>query len=360
MKNTFILFFIFSPTLLFSQGWKFQKLGNSFDGFAKAAAVQINVENDQQAMLAVLNESDELNLIWGANKKNGINNLSIRIVTPSEITPQKVLMAFDDERTNYLLNFSYSERKIFIENAVTPDFKSYLSLLDIISFFKLKKTAHFRVITENSKYNYSFPLSGSVAAIGKTFICPSYKRAGNWTDATFELLYFQFKFSEVDNGKKNFTSIGPACIEYFQEKYGLYFFTQIKSIESKDEEPLPTLIFKNGQEDIVAEISKESYLKNYFHFSGKPKRDETQKLLKDTETIKLYYEAFQKYTNIITNNDLSLADFSNLRKKELLPYYKSILNNKEFLDYMRLDETIYYNYEVNKYTFEVFTEAWGE
>jgi hypothetical protein len=107
MKNTFILFFIFSPTLLFSQGWKFQKLGNSFDGFAKAAAVQINVENDQQAMLAVLNESDELNLIWGANKKNGINNLSIRIVTPSEITPQKVLMAFDDERTNYLLNFSY-------------------------------------------------------------------------------------------------------------------------------------------------------------------------------------------------------------------------------------------------------------
>jgi hypothetical protein len=269
-------------------------------------------------------------------------------------------MAFDDERTNYLLNFSYSERKIFIENAVTPNFNSYLSLLDIISFFKLKKTAHFRVITENSKYNYSFPLSGSAAAIGKTFVCPSYKRSGNWTDAIFEALYFQFKFTEVDNGKKNFTSIGPTCIEYLKEKYGLYFFTQIKSIESKDEEPLPTLIFKNGQEDIVAEISKESYLKNYFHFSGNPKRDQNQKLLKDMETIKLYYEAFKKYTNLFTNNDLSLEDFSNLRKKDLLPYYKSILNNKEFIDYMRLDETIYYNYEVNKYTFEVFTEAWGE
>ena len=106
MKNTFILLLIFSPTLLFSQLWKFQKLGNSFDGFAKAAAVQINVENEQLAMLAVLNKSEELNLIWGVNKKNGINNLSIRLLIPSDITPQKVLMAFDDELTTYLLNFS--------------------------------------------------------------------------------------------------------------------------------------------------------------------------------------------------------------------------------------------------------------
>ena len=356
----FILFLTFSPTLLFSQKWIFQKTGNSFDGFGKMAGVQINLADEEQALLAVVNKSDELNLILSTNEKNGIGNLSVRILIPNDITPQKVLIAFDEERTNYMLNFSYSDRIIFIENAVIPDFKSFLSLLDIISFFKLKKTVHFRVITEDSKYNYSFPLVGSVAAIGKTFICPSYKREGDWRDIVFELLNFTSMFSAVDNGKNNFLSIGPACIGYLEEKYGEYFFTQIKSIESKDEGPLPTLIFKNGQDNIVAEIPKASYLKNYFHFSGNLKKNESQKLLKDVESIKLYYEAFQTYTNIINNKNISLADFSNLSKKELLPYYKSILKNREFLDYMRLNETIYYNYEIKQYTFEVFTEAWGE
>ena len=360
MRNAIILLFIFSPTFLFSQGWEFRKLGNSFDGFAKSAAVLIDVENEQKAMLGVINESDELNIKWGVNEKNGINKLSVRLLIPSEINPKQVLMAFDEERTNYLLNFSYSEGKIFIENAVTPDFKSFLSLLDVISFFKLKKIVHFRITDDNLNYNYSFPLIGSAAAIGKTFICPSYKRAGNWTDATFELLNFQFMFSKVDNGKRQFNGAVPACIEYLEEKYGLYFFTQIKSIEIADNETLPTLVFKNGQGDFVAAIPKESYLKNYFHFSGKIKRRENQKRLKDMETIKLYYEAFQQYTDMITRNNISLEAFSNLEKKELLPYYKSIFNHRDFLDYMRLDESIYYNYEVAEYSFEVFTEAWGE
>ena len=360
MRNIFYLIFIFFPTLLFSQKWEFKKLGNSFDGFGKTAGILISEGTDQQTLLAVLNKSDELNLVWGANKKNGINNLSVRLLIPSEITPQKVLMAFDEERTYYQLNFSYSDNLIFIENAITPDFKSFLTLLDIISFFKLKKTVHFRVITENSKFNYSFPLRGSVAALGKTFNCPSYKKAGNLTDAIFEYLYFQLMFSKIDNGKKNFTSMSPTCFDYLRDKYGLYFFTQIKSIESKSNESFPTFIFKNELEDIVAEITKESYLKDYFHFSGNPKRDESEKIKKDIETIKLYYEAFQKYTSLITNNNITLEKFSNFSKIELLTYYKSILNNKIFLDYVRSNEFYYYHYEANKYTFEVFMEAWGE
>jgi hypothetical protein len=360
MKNLVVLILIFCPNLIFCQVWKFQKSGNSFDGFVKAAAIQIDVEDDQQSMLAVVNKSDQLNLIWGTNEKNGLDKLSLRFLIPNDVSPKKVLIAFDDEQTNYFVNFSYSDKKIYIENAVKPDFKSFLSLLDIISYFKLKKTVHFRIVYENYNQDYNFPLKGFVAAINKTFICPTYKRAGNWTDASFELMYFQFKFGEVDNGNKNFSSIGPACIGYLEKKYGLYFFTQIKSIESKDDEKLPTLIFKNGQDEVVAEIPKEIYLKNYYYFSGKRKDYKNQKISKDTQTIELYYQAFEKYTNLITKTKISLESFSNLTKKDLILFYKAVINNKEFLDYMRIDESIYYYYDVKEYTFDVFVEAWGK
>ena len=360
MKNIILLLLTFSTSFLFSQNWKFQKVGNSFDGFGKIAAVQINLENEEQAMLGVVNKSDQLNLTWGINDTNGLNKLSVIFLVPNDEAPRKVLMAFDDERTNYLINFSNYDNKIYIKNAVSLDYKSFYTQLDIISLFKIKKNVHFRVITETSKFDYTFPLSGSSAAINKTFICSKYKKANNWTDAAFELIYFSSMFNRVDNGKKNFNSLLPICIEYLQNKYGLYFFTQIESIETKGQELWPTLIFKNWQKDTVAEISEKTYLKNFYHFSGKPKRDIDQKLIKDFKSIKLYYEAFQKYTNIITNNKVSLEYFSNLNKKELLPYYKSVLENKQLLDYLRLDESVYYTYEVNEYTFDVFIEAWGE
>lgn len=359
MKNIFTLFLTFLPTILFSQNWEFQEFGNSFDGFGKLAAVQIILENEQPTMLGVVNNSGELNLTWGINDTNGINKLSIIFLIPNDITPQKVLMAFDDERTNYLLNFSYSDNRIYISNAVTPDFQSFLTLLDIISYFKQKKTVHFRVMTDDSKDDYSFPLNGSTAAINKTFICSAYKKANNWTDAAFEMLYFTQIFSAVDNGEKNFISVAPNCVGFLEKKYGTYFFTQIASIESNQEEPFPSLILKNGQGLSVAEITKESYLKNYFHFSGNIKRGSDQKIQKDLDTIRLYYEAFENYTNLITANKISFEIFSNYKKHELQTYYNSILNNKELLDYLRLDNSIYYNYEVEEYTFDIFTEAWG-
>ena len=360
VKNTILLIFALCPIFLFSQRWECQKLGNSFDGFAKAAAILVDLQNGEKAMLGVLNESDNVILKWAVNEVDGINKLSVRIILPGLINPQKVLMAFDEERTNYLVNFSYSDGIIFIENATTPDYKTFLTVLDIVSFLKLKKLVHFRVVDENTQDDYSFPLTGSTDAISKTFSCPSYKRAGAWTDAIFELLYFQSLFSEVGNCKNNLTSLSPLLIGYIEDNYGMYFYTQIKSIECAEDESLPTLILKNGQRKIVAEISKESYLKNYFFFSGNPKRGENQKLNKDMETIKLYYESFQYYTDIIVRNKISLIDFSNLGKNELIPYYKSILNNRELLDYMRIDKATYYSYEVNEYTFDVFREAWGE
>jgi hypothetical protein len=362
MKNILLLFLSFSPSLLFSQEWIYQKTGNSFDGFVRAAVVQINVDDEQQAMLGLVNKSADLNLVWGINEKNGLDNLSVVFLLPNEITPQKVLMAFDEERTNYLLNFSFSEKRIFIENAVTTDFKSYLAPIDIALLFKIKNTVHFRVITEDSKYDFNFPLSGSSLAINKAFLCPTYKKKYNWTDALFETMYFNLIFKKVDDGKNDYSDVSFTCMKYLEKNFGTYFFTQIKSIVSEDEnEEFPSsLIFKNGQNDIVAEIAKEDYLKNFYHFSGNPKSKENEKLLKDIKTIELYFEAFQKHTNLIVNNNITIEKFSNLSKKELLPYYKSILNNKELLDYLRIDESIYYNYDAKEYTFEVFTEAWGE
>ena len=359
MKNIFTLILSFLPTLLFSQNWEFQEFGNSFDGFGKLAAVQITLENEEETMLGIVNNSGELNLTWGINEENGINKLSIIILIPNDINPQKVLMAFDDERINYLLNFSYSDNRIYISNAVTPDFKSFLTTLDIISFFKQKKNVHFRVMTNDSKNDYSFPLNGSTTAINKTFVCSAYKKANNWTDAAFELLYFTEIFSKVDNGEKNFISIAPNCVGYLEEKYGTYFFTQIASIESSQEEPFPNLILKNSQGINVAEITKEAYLKNYFHFSGNIKKGLDQKIIKDLDTIRLYYEAFENYTNLISANKISFEIFSNYKKHELQTYYNSILNNKELLDYLRLDNSIYYEYEAEEYTFDVFIEAWG-
>lgn len=360
MKNIILLLLTFSTSVLFSQNWKFQKVGNSFDGFGKIAAVQINLENEEQAMLGVVNKSDQLNLTWGINDKNGINKLSVVFLIPDYITPQKVLMAFDDETKNYLINFSYADNKIYIRNAVSLDYKSFYTQLDIISFFKIKKNVHFRVISENSNSDYTFPLSGCAAAINKTFICSAYKRANNWTDAAFEAINFASMYSRVDNGELNADSVAPLCTKYLKEAYGPYFFTQIASIESNGDEFSTTFIFKNEQGDIIAEATEESYLKNYYHFSGNVKRDLKDKLIKDTESIRLYYEAFQNNTNVIANKKISFASFSNLNKNELLFYYQTILKNKDLLDYFRLNESIYYNYEVKEYTFKVFIEAWGE
>lgn len=357
MKRTCIFIFLIVPMVSLSQIWKFQKVGNSFDGFAKAAAVQIESIDDKQAMLAVLNTSNELKLVWGVNGKNGLNNLSVRILIPDDIKPDKILMAFDDENQYYLTNFSYSEKKVFVENACAPDYKVFFSLIDIISLFKSRNVVHFRILSQDQKFDFNFPLKGCTAAINQTFICPTYKRSGDWTDATFELMAFTLKFSEVDGGKKNFLSVAPNCIEYLQKNKGLYFFTQVKTIESSADS-LYLLIFKNNNGEVVASVSKEVCLKNLFYFSGKPKVSSEEKKIKDLETLEIYFKAFQDYTNLITDK-ITFDQFSNLTKNDLMIFYKTLINNMKFLDYMRSDKSVYYHYEVNEYTFDVFIEPWG-
>ncbi len=148
-------------------------------------------------------------------------------------------------------------------------------------------------------------------------------------------------------------------MDYFKIKHGEFFFTQVRSIETEKNGDFPVLIFKNSQGYTLDRIYKESYLKNYYHLSGNPKRKNGD-LVKDIETLEIYFEAFSKYTTLVKDKNLTLKAFSELKKSELPPFYRALKQNKDFLDFVRKDESVYYFYESADYTFDVFAEAWGE
>jgi hypothetical protein len=359
MKYVFIL--LFTPFVSLSQKWQYQYAGNTFDGFKRIAIVNTTDVDGEILMLGVVNISDKFNLINGINSKdkNGIDNLSIRLILNNNIDPESILLAFDQDKTYYKLNFNYSDGIIYIKNAYSPDYNKYLSKTKIISLFKQKKSVHFRLEAYNTSYDYSFTLSGSTESINRVFNCSNCIDNGDVYDAYIELLYFTILFSKV-NGSENYTEVAGACSKYLKKKYGEYFFTEVASIETDEQKELPNLIFKNKQGENICEIDKDVYLVNYLHFSGNIRAyGSNNKLLKDTSTLRLYYEAFQRYTNIVNINKISFDKFSNLKKSDLLIYYNEIKRNIQLLDYLRKDEDILYFYERNEYTFDVFLEAWG-
>lgn len=354
-----ITIFLFLPLSLFSQNWIFENLGNSFDGYKKVAYVNDTDDGKLRATLGVVNFSESRILTWGTDEKNGVVNLGLFLIVTDEISPSKILLAFDENNSYYIVNFTKSDKKISIVNAVSKDFDTFLSQLDIISYLKTKKNIHFRLSADSQSLDFSFPLKGSASAIDKSFICPSYKRAGNWTDAVFETLLFYSLFGNVDANSNNYSQFSFACFEYFEKEYGKYYHTQITSIDSKGDKDYPTLIFKNSQGLVLDELPKEIYLKNFYHYSGNPKKDSNYKLLKDDETIEIYYQAFKDYTDLIVKNNITLETFKSLTNKDLIPYYNALIKNKEFLEYVRVDDSIFYHYSEEEFTFKVFTEAWG-
>lgn len=359
--KVFITIILLLPLSVMAQNWEFNNIGNSFDGFKRIALVKSLPDSKLKAVLGVVNSSASrtLKLHWGGDVKDGLDMLSLVLLPDDEISPNQILLAFDEENTYYIVNFTISDNKFYISSAVSKNYNTFLTLVDIINLLKTKKQVHFRISTESDDYDSSFPLKGSTLSIEKSFICPSYKRAGNWTDAAIETLLFLNLFKEVDAGKKNLIQFGYPCFEYFERQYGKYYFTQINSIESKGYLDTPNLVFKNSQGVILDALPKETYLKNFYHFSGNPKRNEAQKILKDTATIEIYYQAFKDYTNLIDTNSFSLERFIALSPKQLIPYFDALKKNKDFLDYVRIDESIYYEYKEEEFTFKVFTEAWG-
>lgn len=359
--KVFITLFLFIPLSLVAQNWTFQNIGNSFDGFKKLALVESISESKLKAVLGVVNYSANRTIKWhwGGDEKDGLDMVSLVLLPDDEITPNQILLAFDEENSYYIVNFTQEDKRINISGAVSKNYNSFLSYIDIVSLLKTKKRVHFRISTESEDFDCSFPLKGSTIAIEKSFVCPEYKKSGNWGDSFFETFHFFNSFKEVDEGKKNLIQFGYACFEYFESQYGKYYFTQINSIESKGYLDTPTLVFKNSQGVILDELPKETYLKNFYHFSGNPKRNEAQKILKDTATIEIYYQAFKDYTDLIDTNRLSLNGFIALSPKQLIPFFDALKKNKDFLDYVRIDESIYYEYKEEEFTFNVFTEAWG-
>lgn len=358
--KVFITFLLLLPMSIIAQNWVFEKVGNSFDSYKKIALVENTSISKMKATLGVVNFSEDRVLKWQfGGEKNGLDMVSLTIVPNDEISANQILLAFDEENSYYIVNFTQEDNRIYITGAISKNYNLFLNYIDIINLLKTKKQVHFRISTESDDFDCSFPLKGSTIAIEKSFICPNYKRAGNWTDTAIETLLFLNAFKEVDEGKKNLIQFGYACFEYFERQYGKYYFTQINSIESKGYLDTPTLVFKNSQGVILDELPKETYLKNFYHFSGNPKRDETQKIQKDTATIEIYYQAFKDYTDLIDTNSLSLDRFIALSPKQLIPYFDALKKNKDFLDYVRIDESIYYEYKEEEFTFKVFTEAWG-
>jgi hypothetical protein len=355
MKKFFTGILILVPILMFSQKWEYKYYGNSFDGFVRISAIQ-NFENT----LAIVNSSDSLNIVNGAGQgiKNGIDKLSIRLLIKGNSNPQRVLMAFDQEQKYYIANFTTDGNLIFIENAISADFNFFLPAVKIIDLLQTKKVVHFRLFSESSHLDYSFSLNGSGDVIKKTFQCTSCKFKGNWSDAVMELIVFISLFTEV-NENENYSSLSTACLDYLKIKHGEFYFTQVSSIETEKNDDFPVLVFKNNQGYTLDRIYKESYLKNYYHLSGNPKRKNGD-LVKDIETLEIYFDAFSKYTTLVKDKNLSFKAFCELKKSDLPPFYKALKQNKDFLDFVRKDESVYYLYEPDDYKFEVFAEAWGE
>lgn len=351
---------LFIPRDAYSQNWDFQNIGNSFDGFKKIALVESISQSKLKAVLGVVNSSANRTLKWQWGEGNkGLDMVNLILMPDDEISPNQILLAFDEDNSYYIVNFTQEEKQIYISGAVSKNYNSFLTYIDIINLLKTKKQVHFRISTESDDFDCSFPLKGSTIAIEKSFVCPEYKKSGNWGDSFFETFSFFNAFKEVDKGKKNFIQFGYKCFEYFEGQYGKYYFTQINSIESKGYLETPTLVFKNSQGVILDEIPRETYLKNFYHFSGNPKKNEAQKIMKDSATIEIYYQAFKDYTDLIDTNSLPLEKFIALSPKELIPYFNELKRNKEFLDYVRIDESIFYEYKEEDFTFKVFTEAWG-
>jgi hypothetical protein len=260
MKLLITLWFIF-PFSLYSQTWKFEIAGNAFDGFGKVAFAENNPYDTQKGTLGIVNYSEKRVIKWGDLGENGLDNLNLELILKDQISPEKIMIAFDEEKVFYILNFSKNEKGISISNAYSKDYNKFLSLLDIISNLKLKKVIHVRAIEGDIKFDYNFSLYGSVNAINKTFLCPDYRKSGTWTDAFYEHFYFANLFTKIDNSKKNLISIGNNCLKYLERNYGTYFFTQINSIETDSDKIYPILIFKNFQGEIVAEIDTEKEFK---------------------------------------------------------------------------------------------------
>lgn len=365
MRKLFII--LLTSTLSFngfSQQWEMHEMGNAFDGFGKMCAVEGMESNPDGTMLAVINYSDELILEHSTNGM--MSQLFIKLIINGDFVNNdynitKILMSFDREKDFYIIgrfNHYLESNSITIDYALSTNYNTCLNKFDIASSFKEKQVVNFRIHTNSNHYDFSFPLSGSTAAINKTFKNPNYQKAENWTDFAIESLSFMGLMASADSGELNLNSASGNCLAYFKIKYGEYYYLLIESVYTNKTDSINSIVFKDYIGDIIAEIPYKIAFKNVFFFSGNTKIRQNKKYKKDLETLDIYFDNL-KTAEIIDNDSLSFEQFCTLSEKELLSIYNDIKAYGEFFDWMRIRENVFLHYEIEEYTFKVFLEPWG-
>ncbi len=363
MKNFHLVFIMtILPILSYSQKWGVKEMGNAFDGFGKMCYVD-NIENDEiKSILAIVNKSDTL-IIHDGFGSNGMNNLSIKLLFTLDLKIKNIKMSFDKEREYYNVSKFYFDRKtqsISLNYAFKNDYSDGLNKIDICYLLKSKDIVHFRVETNTKNIDFTFPLNGSSTAISNTFINQNYQKRKGIRHYGLEIMEFIGIMSSANEGDFNIAFAGSNCIDYFQKKYGEYYFINITDVvSSTSEKPYTSFIFLNSSGEKLIGLPNEVIFKNLLFFSGNPKiSKDDNSFKKDIPTLEIYYEDFLN-AGIIKKEDLKKDDFFNLSREKLLKLYQNVIINSELIDYLRDQEDIYCFYEVDEYTFEVFIEPWG-
>jgi hypothetical protein len=359
--NSLFLILFFLPSICYSQQWEIKEMGNAFDGFGKMCYVK-NLESDEiESALAIINYADTLFLHDGYGS-DGMNNLSIKLHFTPNIKVKNIKMSFDKERNYFNISrfFQDSEKKsISLIYGFANNYRDGLNKIDICYLLKSKNFVHFRVETISKNYDFTFPLNASSIAINSTFIVPNYKKKNGLEHYSLELLEFGKVMSSINEGEYNLSFAGSNCINYLQKNIGEYSFIDVENIVTTDSKKHITgLIFKKSSGDILVKIQDSVIFKNLLFFSGNIKIRKNNVYKKDIATLEMYYDYFVE-AGIIKNNNISIEEFKNLNKDKLVLLYKSILENPDLLDFLRIQESIFCFYEVEEYTLEVFIEPWG-
>lgn len=353
------LLLVITTQFCFGQEWEFEEFGNAFDGFTRTAAVNGYDDNPSSSFLFIANDTDSLFLRRSISNGSFVPKIILHVELEDLEGVTKILMSFDKDRRVYELNFVGSpvgDAMVFhFIHALFNNSNGCLNNMDIINLLKTKSEIHLRLQGNNKYYDYSFPLTGSSKSINKVFTS-DYKRTGEWTDFAIDYFLFVEVLSQSDSGELNLGFAAARALDYISNHYGEYHYVKCSSSHTEKKDSVNFLILKNRFEEDIVQIPYDSLFLNMLHFSGKVKRYEEGVCKKDTATLDIYYRNFSKL-NLI--QEMSLDEFYVLNKEQLKNLYAEIKENIDLIDWLRSDKKIYYYYDRNDYTLEVFSEAWG-
>ena len=360
-KAPIVILLLFSALAGHCQEWRYNVIGNAFDGYVKTASVEGVSTNPSRAELTVNNLTDSLMISYGTAEM--LEGLTLKLImTDGDFLDvrhkvQKVYMSFDTEKTVYALKAEHStsgNSVIYFEYALGEEYKIYLNKLDIIQQFQTREVVHFRIQTNTNSYDYAFQLNGSTESIDQ-IVKIDYQKKGDQRDQGYERAVFRELLEKTNNGELDYSFAASNCLDYLADEYNEFFFLTIESVEQIKVDSNEVLVFKDGSGQMIADIPLERALRNTLYFSGQVKiQDGT--FQRDIETLELYYRAFKSARLI---KDLSLDEFADLTEVQLEKLYYKAMAYEGFLDWLRIYDHVYIHYEPAEYTFDVFIEAWG-